>query len=412
MQHRRETARMRHGRAGTRATTAVAAIASALLAVTLGVQPAVAAPAAPAEFPTWAQVQAAKRDEATAKKQLASLKAGIASAQKDVDRTQAEADARGAEYAEAQQAYDEQVLVVQSVQEQLAAAQEAADAAKLRAAQLISNLARQGGSGMTLTLLADSGDADGYLYRIGTMQKVTSRSQDVYDQMTQLQNTATSLAEQEQLAQEKLDEFKQDAEAKLAVAQKAADEASAKLSELQAAQAKAQALVAYLTDKREVTEKDYLEGIREKWGSGAAGQISASGWALPSRGFISSSFGNRFHPIYHYWILHTGVDIAGQGCGAPIYAAHAGRVTYAAWYGDLGNYITIDHGDGTSSGYGHIMPGGIGVHVGQEVGPGQLIAKVGTTGGSTGCHLHFIIRVHGALTDPVPFMRKQGITIG
>jgi len=400
---------MRAPRTRNRATTAVAAMASALLALTLGVQPAVAAPA---DFPTWDEVQAAKRDEASAKKQLESLEASIETAQAEVDRTQAEADARGAEYAEAQQAYDEQTLVVQSVQEQRAVAQEAAAEAKERATQLISNLAREGGSGMTLALLADSGDADGYLYRIGTMQKVTSRSQDIYDQMVQLQNTATALAEQEKVAQQKLDEFKQDAEAKLAIAQEAADTAAATLSELEAAQAKAQALVAYLTDQREVTEKDYLEGIRQKWGSGAAGQISETGWALPSRGFISSSFGNRFHPIYHYWILHTGVDIAGQGCGAPIYAAHAGRVTYAAWYGDLGNYITIDHGDGTSSGYGHIMPGGIGVHVGQEIGPGQLIAKVGTTGGSTGCHLHFIIRINGALTDPVPFMRTQGITIG
>ena len=104
-------------------------------------------------------------------------------------------------------------------------------------------------------------------------------------------------------------------------------------------------------------------------------------------------------------------DTAGQGCGAPIYAAHAGTVTYAGPNGTLGNYIQIDHGDGTSSGYGHIMPGGIHVRYGQHVDPGQPIAQVGTTGASTGCHLHFIIRVGGVLTDPVPFMRARGIKI-
>ena len=131
----------------------------------------------------------------------------------------------------------------------------------------------------------------------------------------------------------------------------------------------------------------------------------------PSSGYITSPFGMRFHPILHAWILHNGTDIAGQGCGAPIFAAHAGTVSYAGPNGGLGNYIQIEHGDGTSSGYGHIMPGGIHVRIGQHVDPGQPIAQVGTTGLSTGCHLHFIIRVNGVLTNPVPFMRARGITI-
>jgi murein DD-endopeptidase MepM/ murein hydrolase activator NlpD len=120
----------------------------------------------------------------------------------------------------------------------------------------------------------------------------------------------------------------------------------------------------------------------------------------------------RYHPIYHTWMLHNGTDIAGQGCGAPIYAAHSGVVTYAGPNGTLGNYIQIQHPNGVSSGYGHIMPGGIHVRIGQHVDPGQPIAQVGTTGASTGCHLHFIIRVNGVLTNSVPFMRSRGITIG
>lgn len=410
MLNRRGMVRTRAEGTASRTTATIAAIATLLLTATVGIQPAAAAPAA--DYPSWNDVQAAKRDEASAKAQLDALNKAIAAAQAEVDRTQAEAQKRGEEYAAAQEAYDEQVLVAQKVTEQQQAAQAEADAAKLQSTQLINSLAKQGGTDLTAGILGDTGDADGYLYRIGTMQKVTERNGAVYAQALQLQNTAKSLAEQEKIEQDKLEELKADAEAKFQVAQDAAVAAADKLAAQQEAQAKAQALVAYLTDKREVTEADYQEGLKAQWGSGAAGEVSASGWARPASGYISSSFGWRYHPIYHVWKGHSGVDLAGQGCGAPIYAAHGGTVTYAGWFSDLGNYITIDHGDGTSSGYGHIMPGGIGVHVGQQVGPGQLIAKVGTTGGSTGCHLHFMIRINGNLTDPVPFMRNQGITLG
>lgn len=404
------------GRRTARRAGLVAALASALVLSTLGAPASLAAPSA--DFPSWADVQAAKKDEASARAELTRLNASITAAQAEVDRTQKEAELRGTEYAEAQQAYDEQVLVTQNVQRQQQEAQAAADKARLESTQFIANLAKQGSGGdLTVGLLGDTGNADGYLYRIGAMQKVSERSDAVYSMAVQLQNVARSLAEQEEVEQAKLDELKQIAEAKFLVAQKAAEEAAARYAELQEAQAKAQALVAYLTDRREVTEADYLEGLRQQWGSGAAGEVSASGWARPAGGWITSHYGMRVNPVNGAWMLHTGVDLAGGGltgasCGANIHAAHAGVVTYAGWYGSWGYYVEINHRDGTNSGYAHIMPGGIGVSIGQEVGPGQVIAKVGTTGMSTGCHLHFIVRVNGNTTDPVPFMRNQGITLG
>lgn len=404
------------GRRTARLTGLVGALASAVVLSTLGAPASLAAPAA--DFPSWADVQAAKRDEASARAQLTRLNASIAAAQVEVDRTQKEAELRGTEYAEAQQAYDEQVLVTQNVQRQQEEAQAAADKARLESTQFIANLAKQGNGGdLTTGLLGDTGDADGYLYRIGAMQKVSERSDAVYSMAVQLQNVARSLAEQEEIEQAKLEELRLAAEAKFLVAQQAAEAAAARYAELQEAQAKAQALVVFLTERREVTEADYLEGLRQQWGSGAAGEVSASGWARPAGGWITSHYGMRVNPVNGAWMLHTGVDLAGNGvsgagCNAPIYAAHAGVVTYAGWYGSWGYYVQLDHGDGTGSGYAHIVQGGIGVSVGQHVGPGQLIAKVGTTGMSTGCHLHFIVRVNGNTVDPVPFMRNQGITLG
>jgi len=412
MQHPRGISEARTRRTAASARAVIAAVAAAALAVSLGVQPAIAAPAQ--DFPSWDDVQAAKRDEASAKAQLDSLKQSIASAQVEVDRTQAEAEKRGNEYAAAESAFDQQAIVTENVRAQADAARSDAEKARLESTQLIANLAKQGtGDDITAGLLGDTGDADGYLYRMGAMQKVSQHSDAVYTNALQLQKTADSLAEQEAVAEAKLDELRKDAQAKLEIAQQTATEAQQKFDELQAAKAKAEALVAYLTDKREVTEADYLEGLRQQWGSGAAGEVSASGWARPAAGYITSNFGWRIDPVNGSRAFHTGVDLAGGGCGAPIYAAHAGTVVYAGWYGSWGNYIRIDNGDGTSTAYGHIMPGGIGVHIGQQVGPGQLIAKVGTTGHSTGCHLHYIVRVNGeTLVDPVPFMRNQGITLG
>jgi murein DD-endopeptidase MepM/ murein hydrolase activator NlpD len=408
MNERRGIRALRQGRWSARGMATAAAVTAGVLIATFG---ATTSQAAPADFPSWTDVQTAKRDEAAAKAQLNALNAAITAAQAEVDRTQKEAELRGTEYAKAQQAYDEQVIVTQKIVEQQAAAQAEADKAKLESSQLIAGLAKQGGTDLSSGLLDASG-ADGYLYRIGAMQKVTERTDAVYAKAVQLQNTAQALADQAAVAQAKLEELKADAEAKLIVAQQAAEIAAVKFDELQEAKAKAEALVAFLVDKREVTEADYKKGLIAKWGSGAAGEVSASGWARPAAGYISSMYGMRKNPVNGVWMLHTGVDLAGQGCGAPVYAAHAGTVTYAGWFDSWGYYVAIDHGDGTGSGYAHMPAGGIAVHIGQEVGPGQLIGKVGTTGMSTGCHLHYIVRVHGNTTDPVPFMRGQGINLG
>jgi murein DD-endopeptidase MepM/ murein hydrolase activator NlpD len=101
----------------------------------------------------------------------------------------------------------------------------------------------------------------------------------------------------------------------------------------------------------------------------------------------------------------------GVGCGTPIYAASSGRVIYAGWNGGYGNFVKIDHGGGLTTGYAHIQNGGIHVSVGQNVSVGQVIARVGTTGTSTGCHLHFEVRNYGTATNPVNFLRARGVSL-
>ena len=413
-------------RTRVRAWVLIAAVVAALI-VPLSAQPAavLAAPAvASTTYPTWAQVKAARANSAKAKKQIAAIKALIAKLEADLKAAQADEIAKGELFETAQNAYDDQVMVADGLRSQADDAGEKATAAKKQANRLIAQLAKSGNGDVVADLLVNSGDADSLLYKLEAMDRLSVQSNDIYGEALKLQNAAQSLADQADVAEKKRDELKDLAETALKAAQEATAAADKAVQEQQDHQAELVAMLDVLEKKRQATEKDYQAGViaREKArqaalkaaqeAAGQAGTVNALGWSRPSAGYISSGFGMRYHPIYHRWLLHSGTDIAGQGCGAPIHATHYGTVTYAGWNGTLGNYVQIDHQDGTSSGYGHIVNGGILVRYGQFVHAGQVIARVGTTGASTGCHLHFIIRVNGQLTNPVPFMRNRGIRLG
>ncbi len=123
-------------------------------------------------------------------------------------------------------------------------------------------------------------------------------------------------------------------------------------------------------------------------------------WPVPSSTYISSSFGYRIHPIFRTWKLHTGTDI-GASYGANIVAAAEGKVIMAQWYGGYGNCVMIDHGSGIVTLYGHCS--GYNCSVGQEVKRGTVIAFVGSTGNSTGNHLHFEVRKNGEYVNPMSY---------
>jgi murein DD-endopeptidase MepM/ murein hydrolase activator NlpD len=118
--------------------------------------------------------------------------------------------------------------------------------------------------------------------------------------------------------------------------------------------------------------------------------------------YITSPFGMRFHPILHVWKLHDGTDF-GAGCGAPLYAAADGRVMQRYYSSVWGNRMVIDNGYARGVGlatiYNHATSYSVGV--GQHVKRGQVIGHVGTTGWSTGCHLHFTVMVNGRTTNPM-----------
>ena len=130
---------------------------------------------------------------------------------------------------------------------------------------------------------------------------------------------------------------------------------------------------------------------------------SSSVLQAPSSAPISSEFGLRFHPIHNTWRLHAGRDY-GAACGTPVRAAASGTVISALPPGSTGGYgnqVVIDHGvqRGTSlaTTYNHLQSFAVS---GGKVSRGQVIGYVGTTGTSTGCHLHFETRANGTPVDP------------
>lgn len=125
-------------------------------------------------------------------------------------------------------------------------------------------------------------------------------------------------------------------------------------------------------------------------------------FAWPASGPITDPFGMRMHPVTHQWRMHNGLDI-GAPMGATITASAPGRIIYAGWEGGYGNTIIIDHGGSASTLYGHCSQ--LFVSEGQEVQRGQAIGAVGSTGVSTGPHLHFEIRINGVAVDPSSRLR-------
>ena len=124
-------------------------------------------------------------------------------------------------------------------------------------------------------------------------------------------------------------------------------------------------------------------------------------WPVPSSRYITSYFGWRIHPVYNTWKYHSGMDI-GASSGSNILACAAGTVIKSEWYGGYGNCVMIDHGGGLVTLYGHMSSRS--VSKGDAVSAGQLIGKVGSTGVSTGPHLHLEFRQNGTLIEPLNYI--------
>ena len=161
----------------------------------------------------------------------------------------------------------------------------------------------------------------------------------------------------------------------------ARDTRAEQLAEVEALAAQSAALAAAIRDAQA--------------GSTGSGAPSAAGFIWPVNGPVVSGFGMRWGR------MHEGIDIAAL-LGTPIHAAASGTVIHTGWLGGYGNLVVVDHGDGLATAYAHASA--ILVAVGQQVSQGDTLSLVGSTGNSTGPHLHFEVRVNGSAVDPLLYL--------
>lgn len=147
--------------------------------------------------------------------------------------------------------------------------------------------------------------------------------------------------------------------------------------------------------QRELEQKKKEEQKKQVTSRGGNYNRTSVNAPMQSYVYISSYYGPRWEKT------HTGVDFAANG-GTPIYAWKSGKVTYKGWNGSYGNFVEIDHGDGTVSRYAHMS--GYNCSLGDTVSKGYTIGYVGTTGNSTGNHLHFEIKVNGSFVNPLNYL--------
>ncbi len=309
---------------------------------------------------------------------------------------------------------------------QLAAAkkEEAAGVARIAVIQaqrekntdIRNNIARQAyeGSGMErLAVILNTTKAQDLADHMYVAEKVNDNQNAVLTELA----TLRAAAEDEQ---RKLEESRRQtatlalqAEAAVAQAHAARAEASSTRSDLSALEQtqKSQAAAVAAQRVEEQSRYDELQAESARIQAQLAARVTAPGsagvssagpqratgrFAVPVSGPFTSEFGYRVNPVLFSSELHAGLDI-GADCGSPVYASGAGAIIRAAWTGGYGNEIIIDHGGGVASTYNHMSAY---VRTSGDVKQGDLIGRVGTTGQSTGCHMHWEVRVNGVPVNP------------
>ena len=225
------------------------------------------------------------------------------------------------------------------------------------------------------------------------------------EELERLQAELESARAEEQAARDQQEVKKKEQQAKVAEAQKLLDQINADVAEvnrqLDAEEAGAAEIQAQIAKKQKQLEEERRKNNITI--SSESGYL----WPLPGYYRLTSQFGYRIHPITGKAHSHTGIDVPAPG-GTPILAAKSGQVVTSAKHYSYGNYVVIDHGNGNSTLYAHMRSRA--VSEGQMVKQGQVIGYVGTTGSSTGNHLHLEVRDNYSRVDPESKYRSLNLT--
>lgn len=251
-----------------------------------------------------------------------------------------------------------------------------------------------------LDVLLGSNSISEFLNNVEMIQRIFRNDQDTLKFLEEQHDILEE--KQHVLENEKAELDKQ--KAKQAEKQEALETSKGELqAQLDAINAEADRISAEIKARQEALAQQQAQQQQQEQGNeGTEGGYSGGALQWPCNStIITSEFGYRIHPLTGIWTGHTGIDI---GCNMyePIYAAESGTVILAEEYGGYGNAVVIDHGNGLTTLYGHNEE--LYVSVGQKVSRGETIAGAGSTGWSTGPHLHFEVRVNGDYVDPMGYL--------
>lgn len=423
-------------------------------------------------LPTWDDVQQAKNDTAAGAQKIAEIEALIAEVQSRVEQARIRSAEASQVAVEAQQEFEQAHAKTEELERQAAESETRAREAAAQAAALVSQMYRSGGidRNVELFLETDGSTADALLDRLAMMSKATERNTSVSQEAEHAMNTAKALGEQAEDARverERLhaiaeDEARQAAQAveverqnlsaqedqqrvlnaqllalkdtesetvggyqerlrieeerRIAEEKRRAEEAARRAEEARKAEEARRAAAAEAARKAAEEAAQNPGGGGGGGGGGNSGGGSSGGGGGGGGGGGQAGTGGWVRPLDSgsYWVStewmgyygHTGIDMAANAW-KPIYASASGTVVLSGWWYGCGNAVRLSHGNVTTS-YCHMVESPA-VRYGQWVNAGQIIGYVGTTGNSTGNHLHFETMVNGIFTNPRPFMNARGI---
>ncbi|MBT1035531.1 peptidoglycan DD-metalloendopeptidase family protein [Canibacter sp. lx-45] len=386
-------------------------------------------PAYAVDLPNWDDVQAAKENEAATAEKVRQVEGLLKKVKDQQQALEAEAETASQRSVQAQQKFEEADSRAKALESQASAKKEEAAKAAEAAASIVSQMYRSGGvdSNVKLFLNDDEKSSAELLNRLSVLAKATERNTEISQAATQAHNTAVALEAQAAKAAGEREKFFNIAKQELDVAARAVENNRTKQIEAEQNQKVLEAQLAALRDTTTATVAGYQERLRQEEedrqraiAAAAAAAAARRQESAPSNGGGSAppdTGGDWGYPLapgtysiscaYLCYQGHRGIDLAAD-VGTPIYAATSGTVSYAGWYGGGGNAVLLDNGGGVQTRYFHMVSAPV-VGYGQRVGKGQILGYVGSTGFSTGPHLHFETRVYGDPNNPYYFMRDRGV---
>ncbi|GAB3219188.1 hypothetical protein GCM10027447_01450 [Glycomyces halotolerans] len=354
---------------------------------------------------------------------LAETQALLPGAEEAVDEAEGRVAAAEAVAAQAEREAEAAREALEAAEAEYEAAAEAVEAAREARASMFTATYR-GAELLTVDAILASEDTSQALDRLTYLEFMMEGKNDAVEEVTLKRRDAANAENSASEAEAAAAEAEAAAEAALAEAEARFAEAETLRDEVAQLVAEREEALAVAEDAEAEAQADYEEleaeserlaeelrrsqddsggsnGGSSNGGSSGGGSSSGSGFVTPVSGWKSSDFGWRRHPIYGTDRFHGGTDFA-AGHGATIYAADSGTVVYAGWNGGYGMLTCIDHGGGLTSCYAH--QSSIYVDNGERVERNERIGAVGTTGTSTGAHLHFEVRVGGERVNPLGYL--------